>query len=64
MSVKFIFVWYYFWIGWYWDRKKRRLYVMLIPCFGFLIHLHDYKDIGVPYVMQCKQCGQKEYFGP
>lgn len=34
-----IFAWYDFWVGVYWDRERRRLYVLPIPCFGFVIYL-------------------------
>ncbi len=32
-DVKFVFAWYDIWIGFYWDRKKHRLYAM-IPFVG------------------------------
>lgn len=37
IKVRFLFRWYDFWIGWYWDSAKRRLYVLPIPCFGTVI---------------------------
>lgn len=37
MKIKFIFAWYDLWIGIYWDRKKRDLYILLIPCFGIVL---------------------------
>lgn len=37
MKVKFLFAWYDLWIGAYWDRDKRALYVLPIPCVGFVI---------------------------
>lgn len=37
MRVGFIFAWYDFWIGAYYDRTKRRLYVLPLPCLGFWI---------------------------
>lgn len=36
MRIKPIFAWYDFWIGGFYDQKKRRLYVFPIPMFGFM----------------------------
>lgn len=36
MSVRPIFAWYDWWIGGFWDRKKRRLYIM-VPLVGIVI---------------------------
>lgn len=35
--VRPLFAWYDLWVGAYWDRANHRLYVMPIPCFGFVI---------------------------
>ncbi len=32
MDISFFFAWYDFWIGLYWDREWKDLYVCLIPC--------------------------------
>lgn len=32
-----MFAWYDLWIGAFWDQKKRRLYVMLLPTLGFYV---------------------------
>ena len=31
MKVRIFFAWYDFWIGMYWDRKNRVLYICPIP---------------------------------
>lgn len=31
-GVKFFFAWYDFWVGLFWDQKKRRLYICPLPC--------------------------------
>lgn len=37
MSVRPIFAWYDLWLGCYWDRQKRRLYVLPVPCLGIVL---------------------------
>lgn len=34
MRVRLIFAWYDLWIGVFWDRGKRHLYVLPVPCVG------------------------------
>lgn len=36
-SVSFFFRWYDLWIGAYWDRKNKVLYICPIPMFGVRI---------------------------
>jgi len=36
-KIRLIFAWYDLWIGAYWDRSKRRFYVLPLPCIGFLM---------------------------
>ena len=35
--IRFIFAWYDLWIGAYWDRKSKRLYLLPVPCIGVVI---------------------------
>lgn len=37
-----LFAWYDLWVGAFWDRKKRALYVFPVPCIGVCI------DFGAP----------------
>ena len=37
MRVMPIFAWYDLWIGMYWARKSRRLYIFVLPCVGLYI---------------------------
>jgi hypothetical protein len=37
MTIKPLFAWYDLWMGVYWDRKTRNLYVLPLPCIGVVI---------------------------
>lgn len=37
MSIRPIFAWYDLWVGAYWDREKRRLFILPVPCLGIVI---------------------------
>lgn len=39
MEVEFLFKWYDFWIGAFYDKKKRWLYILPIPMIGIIIKL-------------------------
>jgi len=39
LSVKFLFAWYDFWVGIFWDSRKRKLYILPVPCVGVVIEL-------------------------
>ena len=32
MRVSVFFAWYDFWVGWFYDRQKKVLYINLLPC--------------------------------
>lgn len=36
ITFQFIFRWYDLWVGFYWDRKKKYLYIFPLPCFGII----------------------------
>ena len=37
MKLKLFFAWYDLWIGAYWSKKERTLYICLVPMFGLSI---------------------------
>jgi len=36
-----IFAWYDFWVGVFWDRKKKRLYIFPIPMCGLMVNFEN-----------------------
>lgn len=37
VRVKPLFAWYDLWVGVFWDRAKRKLYILPLPCIGVVI---------------------------
>ena len=47
MKIKFIFAWFDFWIGIFYDQKKRWIYLFLIPMCGIIFKLKKKLKIDV-----------------
>lgn len=39
MKIKVFWAWYDFWIGAFWDREARILYICPVPTLGIAIHM-------------------------
>lgn len=37
MKVRLFVAWFDLWVGAYWDKKSRRLYILPIPCVGIML---------------------------
>jgi len=37
MKISFLFAWYDFWIGLYYDRKNKHLYILPVPFVGIVV---------------------------
>jgi len=37
MRIRPVLAWYDLWIGAYWDRERRRLYLLPLPCLGVVL---------------------------
>jgi hypothetical protein len=46
MRIKPIFAWYDIWIGMFWDTRKRKLYILPVPCLGIVMDLSARPDAG------------------
>lgn len=48
--IKFLFAWYDFWVGIYYDRKGHALYFFPVPMLGFVIDCEIYYEIYAPSI--------------
>ena len=54
MKIKIIFAWYDFWIGLFYDQKKKWLYIFPMPMIGILIKLSNAINV---HELMCPKCG-------
>ena len=41
MTIRPVFAWYDLWVGVFIDVAKRRLYVLPLPCIGFMVQFGE-----------------------
>lgn len=63
MKIKFIFAWYDLWIGFYWDKNNKCLYVFPVPMFGFFVkfgcvHTWIHRDFNRIEYYICTKCNK------
>jgi len=46
VKIRPIFRWYDLWVGLYIDRERRRGFLMVLPCLGFLIEWPERRGEG------------------
>lgn len=42
MKISFLLAWYDLWVGFFWDKKKKWLYILPIPCCGIIVKFKKY----------------------
>ena len=52
MKISLIFKWFDFWIGIFYDRHKKWIYIFPVPMCGILIKLKEYKEFIHPPVLE------------
>lgn len=51
MRIRSLFAWYDLWVGAYWDRHNRKLYILPLPCIGVVIE----------FPHKCLMCGKRTF---
>lgn len=53
MKVSFFFAWYDFWVGFFYDQKKRVLYICPLPCCVIKVELQPLPRIAADICVRC-----------
>ncbi|MES2379727.1 MAG: hypothetical protein V4538_01710 [Bacteroidota bacterium] len=60
-KVSFLFAWYDLWVGIFWDRKKRWLYILPVPCTGIIVKFEKQKPANEISVVRYNLMNQEGY---
>ena len=62
MKIQFLFKWYDLWVGIFYDRKNRWIYILPLPTVGVIIKLPPppVEKLNIPDVsgLACGNCGE------
>ena len=47
MKIQFIFKWFDFWVGLFWDQKKKWLYILPFPTIGIILKFNKPPKVNI-----------------
>jgi len=67
MKISLVFAWYDLWVGAYWDRRNRHLYLLPVPCIGIRIafsckECDEMVNRDAEGTVACSRCGRQHIF--